>query len=88
MKTGALQADFDVPRYFERAPAWLRESVALDAESLARNSTASRSVVLPTRNVVLGNAATDMKWLYIGAASSIRHPSPDSVAASCSGFLH
>jgi len=44
--SGALQADFDVPRYFERAPAWLRE------------------------NVVLGNAATDMKWLYIGTAGS------------------
>jgi hypothetical protein len=40
--SGALQEDFEVPRFFERAPAWL------------------------TSNVVLGNAATDMKWLYIG----------------------
>lgn len=42
----ALQEDFEVPRFFERAPAWLRA------------------------HVVLGNAATDMKWLYIGTRGS------------------
>jgi hypothetical protein len=44
--SGALEADFEVPRYFARAPAWLHS------------------------NVVLGNAATDMKWLYIGSRGS------------------
>lgn len=44
--SGALQEDFEVPRFFERAPAWLRS------------------------NVVLGNAQTDMKWLYIGSLGS------------------
>ena len=44
--SGALQEDFTVPRFFERAPAWL------------------------SSHVVLGNAATDMKWLYIGTFGS------------------
>lgn len=44
--SGSLQDDFTVPRFFERAPAWL------------------------ANHVVLGNAATDMKWLYIGTARS------------------
>lgn len=44
--SGALQKDFTVPRFFERAPAWL------------------------ANHVVLGNASTDMKWLYIGSRNS------------------
>jgi hypothetical protein len=42
----ALQNDFSVPRFFERAPTWL------------------------SSNVVLGNAHTDMKWIYIGNRGS------------------
>ena len=44
--SGALQDDFEVPRFFARAPEWLAS------------------------NVVLGNAQTDMKWLYIGSRGS------------------
>lgn len=44
--SSALQEEFDVPRFFERAPSWL------------------------SSHVVLGNAATDMKWLYIGSRGS------------------
>lgn len=42
----ALQRDFEVPRFFERAPARL------------------------ARSVVLGNAAVDMKWLYVGTRNT------------------